>query len=179
MAGTEHGKSRFGHLASFEVNQPNFALDIPPRTPAGKDSDSDQKITILKKHGYKVGEQIGRGSYARVKLAYSGYHQRLVAIKIISKFRTPEDYVQEFLPRELEVVRGLQHPNLIRFYQSIETTHRVFIIMEYAENGSLLDLIRRVNKVPEDKARKLFKQIIDVVSYIHGKGIVHRWTTGS
>lgn len=78
------------------------------------------------------------------------------------------------MPRELEVVRDLQHPNLIRFYQSIDTTHRVFIIMEYADNGSLLELIRKSKRLSEDLARKLFRQVLDAVEYIHGKGIVHR-----
>lgn len=82
----------------------------------------------------------------------------MVAIKIISKFRTPRDYLKNFLPREINVVRGLQHSNLIRFYQSIETTHRVFIVMEYAENASLLDLIRREKFLTEDRARELFNK---------------------
>lgn len=121
-----------------------------------------------------MGRQIGHGSYAKVKLAFSKDRNTVVAIKIISKFRTPKDYLKNFLPREIDVVRGLQHPNLIQFYQSIETTHRVFIIMEYAENGSLLDLIRTEKKLCEDKARELFKQIVSVIEYIHSKGIVHR-----
>lgn len=135
---------------------------------------SDKKPTVLEEHGYNVGRQIGHGSYAKVKLAFSKDHNAVVAIKIISKVRTPKDYLKNFLPREIDVVRGLQHPNLIRFYQSIETTHRVFIIMEYAENGSLLDMIRREKTLTEDKARELFKQIVAVVEYIHSKGIVHR-----
>lgn len=137
-------------------------------------NDVKNKITILEQHGYRCGNQIGRGSYAKVKLAFSKTHNSVVAVKIISKYLTPKDYLLNFLPRELEVVRGLQHPNLIRFYQSIETTHRVFIIMEYAENGSLLELIHKEKKLQEDVARNLYKQLLSVVDYIHKKGIVHR-----
>lgn len=144
-------------------------LPVEPLT-----NEINRKPTVLEEHGYQVGKQIGQGSYAKVKLAFSKDHNTVVAIKIISKFRTPKDYLKNFLPREIDVVRGLQHPNLIRFYQSIETTHRVFIIMEYAENGSLLDMIRIERKLTEDKARKLFKQIVSVIEYIHSKGIVHR-----
>lgn len=128
----------------------------------------------MEEHGYSVGKQIGHGSYAKVKLAYSADQKRVVAIKIISKFKTPKEYLRNFLPREIQVVRGLEHPNLIRFYQSIETTHRMFIIMEYAENGSLLDLIHREHKLTEDHARTLFRQILSVLEYIHSKGIAHR-----
>lgn len=46
-------------------------------------------------------------------------------MKIVSKFQAPGDYLKKFLPREIEVVKGLKHPNLIRFLQAIETTHRL------------------------------------------------------
>lgn len=51
-------------------------------------------------------------------------HNCNVAVKIVSKFTAPSDYLKKFLPREIEVVKGLKHPNLIRFLQAIETTHR-------------------------------------------------------
>lgn len=47
-----------------------------------------------------------------------------MAIKVVSKFQAPADYLKKFLPREIQVVKGLSHPNLIRFHQAIETTHR-------------------------------------------------------
>ncbi|XP_063703850.1 testis-specific serine/threonine-protein kinase 3 [Culicoides brevitarsis] len=151
---------------------------VLPVEPVAQKTDQqstlERKPTVLEEHGYQIGGQIGHGSYAKVKLAFSKDHNAVVAIKIISKFRTPKDYLKNFLPREIDVVRGLQHPNLIRFYQSIETTHRVFIIMEYAENGSLLDLIRTEKKLTEPRARLLFRQIVAVIEYIHEKGIVHR-----
>lgn len=58
------------------------------------------------------------------KVAYSERHNTSVAVKIVSKFNAPSDYLKKFLPREIEVVKGLKHPNLIRFLQAIETTHR-------------------------------------------------------
>lgn len=97
-----------------------------------------------------------------------------MAVKIISKFKAPSDYLKKFLPREIEVVKGLKHENLIRFYQSIETTHRVYIIMQFAENGSLLDLIRKESYLDETRSRKFYTQLINAVDYCHDKGVVHR-----
>lgn len=57
-------------------------------------------------------------------MALSERHNMQVAIKIVSKFSAPKDYLKKFLPREIEVVRGLKHPNLIKFLQALETTHR-------------------------------------------------------
>lgn len=46
--------------------------------------------------------------------------------------------------------------------------------MEYAQNGSLLDLIRRDTYIDEDRSRKWFKELVDAVEYCHERGIVHR-----
>ncbi|EEB16115.1 cAMP-dependent protein kinase catalytic subunit, putative [Pediculus humanus corporis] len=134
----------------------------------------EKKLTVLETHGYTLGKTIGTGSYATVKVARSERHDCLVAVKIVSKFQAPADYLKKFLPREIEVVKGLKHINLIRFLQAIETTHRVYIIMEYAENGSLLDVIRKDQYIDEVRARKYFRQLIDAVDYCHERGVVHR-----
>ncbi|XP_072380410.1 testis-specific serine/threonine-protein kinase 3-like [Diabrotica undecimpunctata] len=138
------------------------------------DPQKEKKLSVLESHGYFLGKTIGTGSYATVRLAQSERHDGLVAIKIVSKFSAPADYLKKFLPREIEVVKGLRHPNLIRFLQAIETTHRVYIVMEYAENGSLLDIIRKDGHIDEDRARKWFRQLVDAVEYCHDRGVVHR-----
>ncbi|XP_034948956.1 testis-specific serine/threonine-protein kinase 4-like isoform X2 [Chelonus insularis] len=138
------------------------------------DDQTDRKKTVLETHGYSLGKIIGNGSYATVKIAKSERHDSQVAVKIVSKFHAPSDYLMKFLPREIEVVKGLRHPNLIRFIQAIETTHRVYIIMEYAQNGSLLDIIRRDMYIDEIRSRHWFKQLLDAIAYCHSCGVVHR-----
>ncbi|XP_070165970.1 testis-specific serine/threonine-protein kinase 3 [Polyergus mexicanus] len=138
------------------------------------DEKSEKKLTVLESHGYILGKTIGAGSYATVKIAKSNRHDCHVAVKIVSKFQAPEDHLTKFLPREIEVVKGLKHPNLIRFLQAIETTHRVYIIMEYAQNGSLLDIIRRDIYIDELRSRKWFRQLLEAINYCHEHGIVHR-----
>ncbi|XP_056646977.1 testis-specific serine/threonine-protein kinase 3-like [Diorhabda sublineata] len=141
---------------------------------AAQDLPKEKKLSVLESHGYYLGKTIGTGSYATVRVAQSERHEGQVAIKIVSKFSAPADYLKKFLPREIEVVKGLRHQNLIRFLQAIETTHRVYIIMEYAENGSLLDIIRKDNFIDEPRARKWFRQLVDGVEYCHDRGVVHR-----
>lgn len=133
-----------------------------------------KKSSVLESHGYVLGRVIGTGSYATVKLATSTRHGCAVAIKIVSKVEAPADYLKKFLPREIDVVKGLKHPNLIRFLQAIETTHRVYIIMEYAEKGSLLDFIQREGYIDEMRAKKWFRQLVDAIDYCHERGVVHR-----
>ncbi|KAF5274632.1 hypothetical protein FQR65_LT04332 [Abscondita terminalis] len=146
----------------------------PHSHPARVDTTSEKKLTVLESHGYYLGKTIGSGSYATVRVAHSERHVGNVAVKIVSKFTAPADYLKKFLPREIEVVKGLKHPNLIRFLQAIETTHRVYIVMEYAENGSLLDIIRRDSYIDENRARRWFQQLVEAVDYCHERGVVHR-----
>ncbi|XP_043280585.1 testis-specific serine/threonine-protein kinase 4-like [Venturia canescens] len=138
------------------------------------DGKANRKPTVLESHGYALGRTIGAGSYATVKVAKSNRHECQVAVKIVSKFQAPEDYLRKFLPREIEVVKGLKHPHLIRFLQAIETTHRVYIIMEFAVNGSLLDIICRDTFIDESRSRRWFRQLTDAVDYCHERGVVHR-----
>lgn len=133
-----------------------------------------RKPTVLESHGYTVGDTVGSGSYATVKVAKSRHHDCDVAVKIVSKLQAPPDYLVKFLPREIEVVKGLRHPNVMRFLQAIETTHRMYIVMEYASNGSLLDVIRRESHIDEVRGRRWFGQLADAVQYCHELGIVHR-----
>nr|CAD7266009.1 unnamed protein product [Timema shepardi] len=117
--------------------------------------------SVIENHGYTLGRTICSGSYATVKVARSERHQRDVAVKIVSKFQAPTEYLKKFLPRQIEVVKGLKHQNLIKFLQ-------------FAENGSLLDIIRRDNYIDEVRARRWFQQIVDGVGYCHERGVVHR-----
>ncbi|XP_070855059.1 testis-specific serine/threonine-protein kinase 3 isoform X2 [Drosophila suzukii] len=130
--------------------------------------------TILEEHGIILGKVIGTGNYAKVKIGFSEEYGKRVAVKIISKVKAPSEYTQKFLPREIEAVKGLHHDNLITFYQSIETSHRVYLIMQLAENGTLLDYVRERKFLDEPQSRTLFKQLVSAVEYIHSKGVVHR-----
>lgn len=137
-------------------------------------TSNEQRKSILEDNGYERIQEVGVGTYAKVITAYSAKEKRIVAIKIISKLTTSSTFKRKFLHREIEVVRGLNHRNIIKYYRSIETTHRIYIVMEYARNGSLLDMIRRESHFSEAKARHVYHQLIDALEYIHSRGIVHR-----
>ncbi|XP_076373283.1 testis-specific serine/threonine-protein kinase 3-like [Tachypleus tridentatus] len=151
--------------------------DAPLR---GNDSygsvEVEQKQTVLESYGYEYGNRptLGRGSYAIVRVADSSQHRREVAIKIISKRKAPPEYIEKFLPREINVIRILRHSNIIRFLQMIETMHRVYIVMELATNGDLLQMIKKDHIIEERRACKWFHNLVDGISYCHEKGVVHR-----
>lgn len=124
--------------------------------------------------GYVLGELIGEGSYANVYKAQSQTQNRPVAIKITIKSSAPKQFLNHFLPREIDVVKRLRHPNILRYYQCIETNHRFFISMEYAANGSVLDLLMQWKRFNEPLGRQFFGELIAALAYLHRFGVVHR-----
>ncbi|KAG5676423.1 hypothetical protein PVAND_006261 [Polypedilum vanderplanki] len=130
--------------------------------------------TLLEQNGFTVIRKIGTGSYSKVKLAYSNTHKTMVAIKTVSKHHVPEEFLKKFLYNEVKVVRFLKHENIIKYYQSIETSHKLYVIMQHATNGSILDLIHKQKYISEPRACFLFRQIMSAIEYCHSKGIAHR-----
>ena len=81
----------------------------------------------LRKRGYNLGVTLGEGSYAKVKSAFSEKHQKKVALKIINRRKAPKDFQQKFLPRELEILKKLNHPNVILLYDIMHFNHKVIL----------------------------------------------------
>ncbi|KAK3726879.1 hypothetical protein QZH41_005365 [Actinostola sp. cb2023] len=114
------------------------------------------------------------GSYAVVKSAYSRKLKKQVAVKIVTKKKAPDDYLTKFLPREIQVMKHLRHDNVVGLHEAIETSSRIYIILDLADNGDLLEYIRSNGAIPEDEARKFYHQLIEGTEYLHNKGVVHR-----
>ncbi|XP_028643250.1 testis-specific serine/threonine-protein kinase 4 isoform X1 [Grammomys surdaster] len=132
--------------------------------------------SVMEEYGYEVGKIIGHGSYGTVYEAYYTKQKVMVAVKVISKKKASEDYLNKFLPREIQVMKVLRHKYLINFYQAIETTSRVYIILELAQGGDVLEWIQRYGACSETLAGKWFSQMALGIAYLHSKGIVHRLT---
>ena len=134
----------------------------------------DNAGMLLAAYGYVLGDSLGKGSYAVVKVAFSKKLKRQVAIKIIIKKKAPQDYITKFLPREIAVMKQLDHPNIIGLYEAIETSSRIFLVMDMADGGDLLDYIKTNGAVAENEARRFFQQLVDASEYLHNLDVVHR-----
>ncbi|CAL1548112.1 unnamed protein product, partial [Lymnaea stagnalis] len=133
-----------------------------------------QVATTLYSRGYRLGPRIGKGSYAKVKIAERVADSRILAAKIICRRRAPKEFLDKFMPRELSVILSLSHPNVAKIYEIIHTNEIVCIIMEFAERGDLLDYIKRRGALNERLAGKLFAQVCQGVDYLHSRWICHR-----
>ncbi|KAL1630501.1 hypothetical protein SLS56_004775 [Neofusicoccum ribis] len=124
---------------------------------------------------YILGQTLGEGEFGKVKMGWKKDGGVQVAIKLIRRevlgsnpSRLPKIY------REISILRGLQHPNIVRLHEMVETERHIGIILEYASGGELFDYILNHRYLKDNSARRLFAQLVSGVGYLHKKGIVHR-----
>ncbi|KAK4473368.1 hypothetical protein MN116_004526 [Schistosoma mekongi] len=122
---------------------------------------------------YKLIRTLGRGNFAKVKLAQHVSTGREVAVKVIDKTQLNQASLKKLF-REVNIMKMLNHPNIVRLYEVIESERHVYLVMEYAENGEVFDHLVAHGRMKEREARAAFRQIVSAVEYCHQKKIVHR-----
>ncbi|KAI5626761.1 MAP/microtubule affinity-regulating kinase 4 isoform X3, partial [Silurus asotus] len=122
---------------------------------------------------YRLLKTIGKGNFAKVKLARHILTGREVAIKIIDKTQLNPTSLQKLF-REVRIMKSLNHPNIVQLFEVIETEKTLYLIMEYASGGEVFDYLVAHGRMKEKEARAKFRQIVSAVHYCHQKKIVHR-----
>ncbi|PRP74988.1 hypothetical protein PROFUN_07381 [Planoprotostelium fungivorum] len=153
---------------------------------------NETTLTYEKRVGcYKIGETLGEGSFAKVKL---GTHEKTgerVALKVGQTPRTDFLTIFQFisheanaesldvikLKREIDIQRKVEHANIAKLLEVIEVADdRTCLVMELVEGRDLIDVLEAYpeRRIPEKEARKIFRQIASAIQYLHEHGIVHR-----
>uniref|UniRef100_A0A3B3HQY3 non-specific serine/threonine protein kinase n=1 Tax=Oryzias latipes TaxID=8090 RepID=A0A3B3HQY3_ORYLA len=112
---------------------------------------------------YRLLKTIGKGNFAKVKLARHVLTGREVAVKIIDK--------TQLNPTSLQKV---SHFFYIKLFEVIETEKTLYLVMEYASGGEVFDYLVAHGRMKEKEARSKFRQIVSAVQYCHQRRIVHR-----
>jgi MAP/microtubule affinity-regulating kinase len=68
----------------------------------------------------------------------------------------------------------LNHPNIVKLYEVIETNNTLYLVMEYINNGEVFEYLVKNGRMKENVARQKFRQIVSAVQYLHSKNIIHR-----
>ncbi|XP_059505101.1 MAP/microtubule affinity-regulating kinase 3a isoform X17 [Stegostoma tigrinum] len=122
---------------------------------------------------YRLLKTIGKGNFAKVKLARHILTGREVAIKIIDKTQLNPTSLQKLF-REVRIMKCLNHPNIVKLFEVIETEKTLYLVIEYASGGEVFDYLVAHGRMKEKEARAKFRQIVSAVQYCHQKQIVHR-----
>ena len=130
---------------------------------------------------YEIGKIIGKGAYSVVKLCKNKITQEKFAMKIYEKKNLKDHIIKKCISKEIEILKKLNHPNIVKLYDVIYTDKNIFLIQELVDGKSLREFynleIRNQKNISENKFKLLtiiFKQILLAFDYIHKKGIAHR-----
>jgi len=128
---------------------------------------------------YKIGRTLGTGGFAVVKLVTHRKTMKQFACKIM---RLPEanaevgenENTRADVFREIEILCGIEHENVIYMKEFYEENNRVYLITDLLTGGELLDAVMDRGMYSEADACYCFKQIVSGIAYLHSKGVVHR-----
>jgi len=124
---------------------------------------------------YVFVKRAGKGAFAEV---FRGRHKKTqeeVAIKVISRTHMQHN-MDDMILKEINILKQLNHPNIVRFLHVEKTSKHYFLIFEFCGKGDLEEVIRTFygGKVPEPEAQKFIQQIIEGIKAMKAKNVVHR-----
>ena len=119
-----------------------------------------------------MGEALGQGHYGIVRKAVNRKTGKLYAVKIIPKWKVENP---ELVMTEIEILRKLDHPNVIKYIETIEDYDTYYIVMELCNGGELFDrIIDTEHKLSLVRIARITTQILRAVQHCHENGIVNR-----
>ncbi|XP_043707294.1 MAP3K epsilon protein kinase 1-like isoform X2 [Telopea speciosissima] len=129
---------------------------------------------------YMLGDEIGKGAYARVYKGLDLENGDFVAIKQVSL----ENIAQEglnIIMQEIDLLKILNHKNIVKYLGSSKTKTHLHIILEYVENGSLANIIKpnKFGPFPESLVALYIAQVLEGLVYLHEQGVIHRDIKGA
>ena len=158
-----HGETKTGTGLNFtgKKNQALIRIDKSDFVRMKDDNIFDE---------YELKEKLGEGAYGSVYKVQQKYTNYLRAVKAIKK-----KYVDstEFY-NEIEVLKALDHPNIIKLFDCYQDKSYYYMVEEYCGGGDLFDYIQKEKFFTERKAGTIFNQLLSAVNHLHKKRIVHR-----
>ncbi|GMP62964.1 hypothetical protein CsSME_00024858 [Camellia sinensis var. sinensis] len=129
---------------------------------------------------YIFGDEIGKGAYGRVYKGLDLENGDFVAIKQVSL----ENIAQEdlnIIMQEIDLLKNLNHKNIVKYLGSLKTKTHLHIILEYVENGSLANIIKpnKFGPFPESLVVVYIAQVLEGLVYLHEQGVIHRDIKGA
>ncbi|XP_033637813.1 testis-specific serine/threonine-protein kinase 6-like [Asterias rubens] len=140
----------------------------------GNEHADNEDLWFLSRRGIELEKKLGEGTYAQVHAGHQVKCNRQVAVKIISLAMTNQRYRSKFLPRETDILRKVNHPNIIHLFDTLRYGQKVFFVTELAHRGDLLCYVQKLKVLSSPVARTIFSQIADGIEYLHQNGIYHR-----
>ncbi|CAG9328365.1 unnamed protein product [Blepharisma stoltei] len=121
---------------------------------------------------YKLGRILGTGHFGVVKEVQVIGSEEKAAIKFILKDLV-EDRINS-LKQEIEILKRVDHPNIIRFFEAYEDERYIYLAMELCTGGDLLRLMTKNDHIDENKSKIILRQMLLAINHLHNNNIIHR-----
>jgi len=153
---------------------------VKPCSSMTTESVDGDALVVLDNHApvwtlrdFDVGRKLGEGQFGAVYLARERRSGFLVALKAIKKSQLLSTFNDHLLRREIDIHSHLLHPNILQFYAWFTTKTRIYLILEIAPNGELMEQLEN-GGLPEALVSKYMKQMISAIRCCHRLNIMHR-----
>ena len=136
----------------------------------------NSKIFNGKLDDYLITKELGKGSYAVVKLAVHKLIKTKYAIKIYSQQTLRERQKKNIVKNEINILKQIDNENIMKLYDVIDTPSNLYLVLEYINGVNLIQIIKNENPhfIKEERAKLLFSKVVKGISYCHKKNIFHR-----
>lgn len=134
-----------------------------------------QKIVKKGVKDFKFGRTLGEGSYSTVLAATDRQNMREYAIKVLDKRHIIKEKKVKYVNIEKDALNRLtEHPGVVRLYYTFQDERSLYFVLDVANGGELLGVLKKMGTFDEECARFYSAQILDSIAYMHSKGIIHR-----
>ena len=120
---------------------------------------------------YDVISQLGEGAFGRVVKVKHKKTGEVRAMKIVDAIEIGENL--EELKNEINILKQLDHPNIVKVFEYFEYADKLFIVNELIPNGDLCNMLEEKKQFNESLSLALLKQLISAVKYLHSENIIH------
>jgi calcium-dependent protein kinase len=123
---------------------------------------------------YSVGRSLGTGTFGEVRFCTQTKTNARRAVKIFAKKELENKSLRFKFQNEINILKLLDHPNIVRVYEFFEDRKKCYIVMEHCRGGELFEDFMKVKKYREEECARIMRQVLSCVVYLHSIGVVHR-----
>lgn len=164
------------HNQQQQEQQQQLKIQIPEQMSFGTVFSVGSVASNKFESKYDIIKEIGRGGFSVVYQCQNKTTKEIFAVKIIDlrPLRLRQRFNPARLRREVDIMRRLDHPNIIKFIEVYETTDQLMMVMEYCPGDELFDVILARKVFSEEDAKPIFAQVCKAIYYLHSLNIIHR-----
>eukprot|EP00281_Chroomonas_sp_CCMP1168_P029703 CAMPEP_0206251608 /NCGR_PEP_ID=MMETSP0047_2-20121206/22121_1 /ASSEMBLY_ACC=CAM_ASM_000192 /TAXON_ID=195065 /ORGANISM="Chroomonas mesostigmatica_cf, Strain CCMP1168" /LENGTH=327 /DNA_ID=CAMNT_0053677585 /DNA_START=33 /DNA_END=1013 /DNA_ORIENTATION=+ len=127
---------------------------------------------------FKLGEVLGKGSAGTVYKSLNMDSGDVVAIKQVPLRNIPRGDLDKIM-HEINLLNHLDHSNIVKYVDNIKTKDHLNIVLEFVENGSLANTVKKFGSLPESLIAVYIEQVLQGLSFLHEQGVIHRDIKGA